>query len=585
MNQYLWDSASQSNALTGGGQSQWDASDVHANSNSNSNSNIWATSMNVPKNNAYYRGGGGEAESVYSSSKQHPSSDAAHGYNNGGGRWYGHHQQGHNNNNMGMSENDIAASMNRMHISHNSGAHYRGGGGASIASMASGGSSIPGVVGASSGSTGGSTAMSMWKDPSGKSHHYPLQHPQQQMYPTQYPQQQHQKQQQQHQVPRAGFTGPPPGFLSPIKPSRAEDDSVSFDSRSSKRSGGKRLGPRNNNNNNKGRHGNNQNKNHNGNRRAQHHGSQPSLRVGHEAGSPSPTIGDDATAASSKASSEAIRMLMKFPSSSASLSSSHGSALTANRLPLDRLSDSPKSQATSFSRPILPAMEDVCSNPFDQENDEEEDEESSLWGDESGVTSPKSKKKDWLLRMNRRMAETPVGEMDPSSIPISAIMNAWAKTKSSQGASMVESWLKRAQLEFDAGNMRVVPTTKMYTMAGMSNYFSIAWRQTIELVLYAQLTPFIFIFHFQSTLGPRVAKECMPQNEQKPSCNTCMSYSKLLAKRTCDQLLGFSTPSSMPGHAREIRLHRPVPNKFSNGWTPCARRIQASNRTSTRSTL
>jgi hypothetical protein len=44
-------------------------------------------------------------------------------------------------------------------------------------------------------------------------------------------------------------------------------------------------------------------------------------------------------------------------------------------------------------------------------------------------------------------------------------MNAWAKTKSAHGASMVETWLNRAQEEFDAGNTRVVPTNKMYTMA------------------------------------------------------------------------------------------------------------------------
>jgi hypothetical protein len=31
---------------------------------------------------------------------------------------------------------------------------------------------------------------------------------------------------------------------------------------------------------------------------------------------------------------------------------------------------------------------------------------------------------------------------------------------------MVEMWLKRAEQEYDVGNRRVVPTTKMYTMAG-----------------------------------------------------------------------------------------------------------------------
>lgn len=80
--------------------------------------------------------------------------------------------------------------------------------------------------------------------------------------------------------------------------------------------------------------------------------------------------------------------------------------------------------------------------------------------------SPKTKKQDWLLRMNRRLAEIPIGELDPAAVPLSAVMNAWAKTKSAQGASMVEMWLNRAQQEYDAGNHRVLPTAKLYTMAG-----------------------------------------------------------------------------------------------------------------------
>ena len=81
-------------------------------------------------------------------------------------------------------------------------------------------------------------------------------------------------------------------------------------------------------------------------------------------------------------------------------------------------------------------------------------------------SSPRSKKREWLLRMNRRLNEIPVGELDPSAIPVTAIMNSWAKTKSAQGASMVEMWLKRVLREMEAGNKRVAPTTKMYTMAG-----------------------------------------------------------------------------------------------------------------------
>merc|ERR1712194_732117 len=50
-------------------------------------------------------------------------------------------------------------------------------------------------------------------------------------------------------------------------------------------------------------------------------------------------------------------------------------------------------------------------------------------------------------------------------IPISAVMNACAKLKSSGGAAMVEVWLCRIQEEQLAGNTRVHATTKMYTMA------------------------------------------------------------------------------------------------------------------------
>ena len=67
--------------------------------------------------------------------------------------------------------------------------------------------------------------------------------------------------------------------------------------------------------------------------------------------------------------------------------------------------------------------------------------------------------------MNRRLADIPVGSLDPNLTPIVPIMNGWAKTKSSQGATMVEEWLNRAQEEWDAGNTRVVVTNKMYTIA------------------------------------------------------------------------------------------------------------------------
>jgi hypothetical protein len=63
--------------------------------------------------------------------------------------------------------------------------------------------------------------------------------------------------------------------------------------------------------------------------------------------------------------------------------------------------------------------------------------------------------------MNRKLEEIPLGELDPTAMPLLAIMNAWAKTKSAQGASMAELWLKRAQEECNAGNRSVMPTTNM----------------------------------------------------------------------------------------------------------------------------
>lgn len=120
---------------------------------------------------------------------------------------------------------------------------------------------------------------------------------------------------------------------------------------------------------------------------------------------------------------------------------------------------------SGVERPILPQQQPWT--PLDTEttivNESDDDDDES--------TPAISKKRDWLLRMNKRLQDTPVGDLDPSAIPLSAVMNAWAKTKSSQGASMVEMWLNRAQQEYEAGNQKVVPTTKLYTMAGMLLFF------------------------------------------------------------------------------------------------------------------
>jgi hypothetical protein len=188
----------------------------------------------------------------------------------------------------------------------------------------------------------------------------------------------------------------------------------------------------------------------------------------------------------SNANSDAVRMIMNpqekdLHSSGVSLSSSNTNAMVANRLPLDRLAGE-SSQATAGAgstlsktsgRAILPSMNDIEVDSLhdkDDDNygfDDDDGEGSYFVGAESVLddTTTNSKKKDWLLRMNRRLTEVSIGNLDPSTTPISAIMNGWAKTKSSHGASMVEKWLDRAQEEFDAGNTKVVPTNKMFTMA------------------------------------------------------------------------------------------------------------------------
>jgi hypothetical protein len=104
--------------------------------------------------------------------------------------------------------------------------------------------------------------------------------------------------------------------------------------------------------------------------------------------------------------------------------------------------------------------------PSDDEDDDNGDIDADEDDTQGAGRSPKSKEKKWLLRMNRKLAEIPVGELDPATIPLSRVMNTWAETKTLQGATMVEMWLKRAEQEYDADNDRVVPTAKMYAMAG-----------------------------------------------------------------------------------------------------------------------
>ncbi len=76
------------------------------------------------------------------------------------------------------------------------------------------------------------------------------------------------------------------------------------------------------------------------------------------------------------------------------------------------------------------------------------------------------KKREWLMQMNQTLEDTPIGQLDPNILPLSTIMNGWAKQKSSEGARMVEMWLDRVHTEYNSENPHGVhPTARMYTMA------------------------------------------------------------------------------------------------------------------------
>lgn len=121
---------------------------------------------------------------------------------------------------------------------------------------------------------------------------------------------------------------------------------------------------------------------------------------------------------------------------------------------------------TGNDAPILPkrTIPEPSSSPT---SEEEYDPRHSY----NGVPVPAphdsiAKKRDWLLTMNQTMESTPIGDLDPNSLPLSTIMNGWAKQKSSEGARMVEMWLDRVHTEYNSDNKHGVhPTARMYTMA------------------------------------------------------------------------------------------------------------------------
>ena len=82
-----------------------------------------------------------------------------------------------------------------------------------------------------------------------------------------------------------------------------------------------------------------------------------------------------------------------------------------------------------------------------------------------GAHESMAKRREWLMSMNAMLENTPIGQVDPNQLPLSTIMNGWAKQKSSEGARMVELWLDRVHSEYNAENPQVHPTARMYTMA------------------------------------------------------------------------------------------------------------------------
>jgi hypothetical protein len=83
--------------------------------------------------------------------------------------------------------------------------------------------------------------------------------------------------------------------------------------------------------------------------------------------------------------------------------------------------------------------------PFDDDDNEGAVENLEADDDWSvGICRPPTnatKKRVWLVRMNRKLTKIPVGDLNLATVSLAAIMNAWVKTKSAQGAAMVNLWL------------------------------------------------------------------------------------------------------------------------------------------------
>jgi hypothetical protein len=73
---------------------------------------------------------------------------------------------------------------------------------------------------------------------------------------------------------------------------------------------------------------------------------------------------------------------------------------------------------------------------------------------------------DWLFHMNTILSRTEIGKLDPTKLPYREVMNNWAKTRSTEGAVIVEElWLQRLQKEVEMGNSMIVVGKDIYTIA------------------------------------------------------------------------------------------------------------------------
>jgi hypothetical protein len=70
-----------------------------------------------------------------------------------------------------------------------------------------------------------------------------------------------------------------------------------------------------------------------------------------------------------------------------------------------------------------------------------------------------------LIGTNNELESTIRGKLNPKFFAISEIMNAWAKTRTTEGAVMAEMWLQRVRTEVEMGNQLVELDTDLYNTA------------------------------------------------------------------------------------------------------------------------